>query len=323
VTAVQAATFLARRLGALIVLLFVISIAVFALQDLAPGGPERALLRDLPATQATVHAIRQKYHLDDPFLVQYGYWARGAVRLDFGNSIWTGQNTTEAIAEHLGVTLFLVIYALVIAMSLGVGLGILAGLLPSSPLDRIAVAIGVVGASSPAFVLSIFLLYLFGVVFHLFPVFGEGAEGDFLDQLAHMTLPALALALTSMALIIKLTRAGVIAVAEQDYVAFARARGLGEWHVLLAYVIRNALNPVISSAGLTFTRMLFGTVLVEVTFGLPGLGNLLVTSVNVRDIPMMQALALLIAAVVVVVNLCMDTLYFLVDPRVRLTRMAA
>jgi peptide/nickel transport system permease protein len=177
------------------------------------------------------------------------------------------------------------------------------------------VGLSVVGVSAPAFATGIFLLYVFAVVLGWFPVFGQGS--GFADRVWHLTLPAIALALTGMALVLRLTRAGMIGALEQDYVAFARARGLPAREVIVSYAFRNALVPVVTAGGLILGIMLTGAVLVEVTFALPGLGSLLVTSVSFGDVPMVQGLAMLTAIVIVLVNLLTDVLYLFVDPRIR------
>ena len=171
------------------------------------------------------------------------------------------------------------------------------------------------------FATGIFLLYVFAVVLGWFPAFGQG-EG-FTDRLWHFALPALALALTAMALVVKLTRAAMINALDQDYVAFARARGLPKRRVIFAYAFRNSLLPVVTSAGVILGFMLTGAVIVEVTFALPGIGSLLVDSVTFKDVPMVQGVAMVIAVVIILVNLLTDILYVLIDPRVRFERVAA
>jgi peptide/nickel transport system permease protein len=175
--------------------------------------------------------------------------------------------------------------------------------------------------SAPAFATGILLLYVFAVELGWFPVFGEGS--GVVGRLHHLALPALALALTGMGLVLKLTRTAVISSLDQDYVTFARARGISSRRVLTAYALRNALVPIITAAGLLLAYMLAGTVLIEVTFALPGLGSLLVDSVRTLDVPMVQALAILIATLVVVVNLVADIVYVAVDPRISFAKVKA
>lgn len=315
------ALYVGRRLVALVLLVVVISFVVFSLLYLAPGSPEQILLGARPSTPETVAAIRAEYHLDDPFLVQYWDWFRDALRFDFGRSIRTNEPVVDGIRERFWLTLQLGGLAFLITMLLGVPLGVLAALRRRTATDRGIVALSVVGVSAPAFATGILLLYVFAVRLGWFPVFGEGS--GVIDRLQHLALPAIALALTGMGLVLKLTRTAVIGSLEQDYVTFARARGIPRRRVLRAYALRNGLVPIVTAAGLLLAYMLAGTVLVEVTFALPGLGSLLVESVRTLDIPMVQALTILIATIVVLVNLLADLVYVAIDPRISFEKAKA
>ncbi len=310
---------IARRLLVLVPLLLLISIAIFGLLHLVPGGPVRALLGDKVATPETVAAIRSYYHLDQPFLVQYFEWLKGAAHLDFGRSIRTGQRVTDAVGERAGLTVFLGCYAFLITACFGIPLGIIAALHRSSFVDQGIVALTVIGVSAPAFASGILLLYIFSVVLPWFPTFGPGQ--GFVDQLVHLTLPAVAMTLSALALIVKVTRAGMKEELQKDYVAFARARGLCSREVIFGYVLRNALIPVTTVMGLVFVHMITGAVLVEVTFSLPGIGSLFVDSIHAIDVPMVQGLVILVAVFIVVVHLVIDVVYAAIDPRVRFGRM--
>ncbi|MGH6916136.1 MAG: ABC transporter permease, partial [Geminicoccaceae bacterium] len=190
-----------------------------------------------------------------------------------------------------------------------------------SGIDRGVVMLGVLGVSAPAFVTGILLLYFFGVVLGLFPTFGAGR--GFFDRGWHLTLPALALALSLMAIVIKITRASMIEQLQRDYVAFARARGLSPLRVGAVYVLRNALIPVVTAAGLIVVGLIAGAIYVEVTFALPGIGTLMVDAVRERDIPMIQGTTLFFSAFVVLVHLVIDLIYVMIDPRIRFGSVAA
>lgn len=313
--------YVARRLLALVVLLIVISVVVFGLIYLAPGSPEQVLLGARPSTPETIAAIRAEYHLDDPFVVQYLDWAGGAIQGDFGRSIRTNEPVAAGIAERLALTLQLGLFAFVLTMLIGVPFGILAAVRSRGAVDRGIVAVSVVGVSAPAFATGILLLYVFAVRFAWFPVFGQGT--GVVDRIQHLTLPAVALALTGIGLVLKLTRTAVVNALDQDYVTFARARGISSGRILRGYALRNALVPIVTAGGLLLAYMLAGTVLVEVTFALPGLGSLLVDSVRTLDVPMVQALAILIGAIVIIVNLVTDLLYVVIDPRISFERTKA
>ena len=312
---------LGRRLVVAGVVLWVVSLIVFALLYVSPGDPALVLLGDAPPSATTIAAVRRAYHLDRPLAAQYAIWLESAARLNFGTSIRTREPVGQAVSSRGAVSAFLLTYAAAIALGVGVALGLLAALHVASPLDRAIVAVSLIGNSTPAFVSGLVLLYAFGIVVPAFPVFGPGR--GFLDELWHLTLPAVALALTGLALVIKLTRAAVITTLDQDYTAFARARGLPWTHVLWAYAVRNSLNAIVTVGGLAVLRLFSWLVIVEVTFALPGVGALLVDSVNFKDIPVVQALGMLTAVLVVGVNFLIDILYEAIDPRVRLTQVAA
>ena len=297
-------------------LLLVISFGIFSLLYLAPGDIVQSLLGARQSSPELIAQLRSQYHLDDPFLTQYWIWLQNALHGDLGHSTVTGLPVTQAIKDHAGVTVFLGLYAFVITTFFGVSLGVAAAVRKRSAADRGIVGFSVIAVSMPAFVTGIVLLYLLAVRVSWFPAFGPG-EG-FQDRLVHLTLPAVALALTQAALVLKLTRASMIEALDQDYVAFARPRGLATWRVLWTYAFRNALIPVVTASALILAYLLTGAVLVEVTFALPGLGSLLVDSVNQKDVTTVQGLALVVAATVMLANLLTDVLYMFLDPRIRL-----
>ena len=259
-------------------LVVLLSIVIFGLIDMAPGSPEQVLLGARPSTPETIAAVRAEYHLDDPLYVRYLRWAGDAARLDFGRSIRTNEPVIEVIKERFLVTLELGIFGFVLTMLIGVPLGMWAAIRQRSSLDRGVVSLSIVGVSAPAFVTGVLLLYILAVRLSLFPVYGQGT--GVVGRVNHLTLPALTLALTGIGLVLKLTRTAVIGALDQDYVTFARARGISESRVLYAYALRNALIPIVTAGGLLLAYMLAGAVLVEETFALPGLGSLLVESVE-------------------------------------------
>ena len=311
--------FILRRLAVALPLLLIISLGVFALVHVAPGDPARALLGSRPSDPATLAAIREQYHLNDPFLVQYGIWLWHALQGDFGRSIQGGQLVMSAIRQRLGVTIYLGIVSAIIVLGLGILRGMIAAFRRGSRLDRAVVMVGVLGISSPAFVTGIFLLYLFGVVLGWFPTFGAGR--GFVDRFWHLTLPSFALALSVMAITVKITRASMIEELDKDYVTFARARGLSVARITIAYVLRNALIPVVTAAGLIIVGLVANAIYVEVTFALPGIGSLTVDAVQKRDIPMIQGTTVLLSAFIVLLNLLIDVIYTLIDPRIRFGRV--
>jgi peptide/nickel transport system permease protein len=310
--------YIARRLVALAILLVVISFAVFSLLYIAPGNVVDVLLGLNPRTPETVHALQVKYHLDKSFFEQYWLWAKEAAQFHFGDSIQTTLPVTDEIKTRLPVSLWLGLYAYALTMIIGISLGIVAAFKKRSLLDRNVVAASVIGLSTPAFVSGVFLLYVFAILVPWFPTFGSGS--GFVDGLWHLTLPAIALSFTCIAYVVKHTRAALINVIDADYMTFARARGLSSRRVLLLYGLRNALIPVITIAAPLLAYVITGAVLVEVTFSLPGIGQMLVQSATVKDLPMLQGIAILIAVLIMVANLLADLIYVVVDPRIRLAR---
>jgi len=254
-----------RRLALTVVLLVVVSFAAFSLLYITPGSPAQDLLGDRAVTPQVLAAITAKYHLNEPFFDQFGRWLGQVVlHLNFGTSIQTGQSVGSMLSESFGVTGFLALYSFVIATVGGIPLGVLAAVRRRRATDRVVVGTTVFVSSTPVFVSGVLLLYLFAVVFKVFPAYGAGS--GFADRLWHLTLPAITLGAAIMALVVKLTRTAVSNTLEQDYVAFARARGASRSRVLVRYALRNALVPIVTAGGLVLTAVLGGSVLTEVTF---------------------------------------------------------
>ena len=307
--------YLTRRLFVALLLLLVVSFLVFALLAASPGSAETTLLGARPATPETIEAIRSEHHLDEPFLAQYWYWASGAVRFDLGRSITSGDTVTHLVAERMPVSLALAGYTLLLVIVIGVPLGLLAGFRHGTAVDRTVTTLTVVGMSAPAFAVGLLLLYVFGVQLGWFPVFGAG--DGVVDRIHHLTLPAVALALALGALVIRQTRAAALDVMHEDYVTFARARGLERRRIVTAYALRNVALPIVTSAGFILILALSGAVLVETVFSLPGVGSLVVESVTTKDVPVVQGVSLMLAFYVIVVNVLIDLSVMVIDPRTR------
>ncbi|NEA40852.1 ABC transporter permease [Streptomyces sp. SID11385] len=309
------ARYVARRIGGTLVLLLVLSVAVFALLQLAPGDPARTLLGPRGATPEALRAVRARNHLDDPFVTQYLHWIGDAVRLDLGDSLRTGESVSSAIGSRLALTAQLVGLGFAVALVLGIPGGIVSGLRARRATDRTLQGLGVIALSTPAFAGSLVLIYVFALMLGWFPAYGPG-DGGAGDRLQHLVLPALALGLAVTAVLLKLTRTAVVAELGRDHVVFARARGVPR-ATLLRYVLRGTVVPVTTSAALVLAYVLAGTVMVEEVFALPGLGQLLVSSITFRDLPLVQAEALLVAGLVCLVTLLTDLLLPFLDARLR------
>ncbi|MGI5440206.1 ABC transporter permease [Streptomyces shenzhenensis] len=309
--------YLLRRICGTLLLLFVLSFAVFTLLQLAPGDPARTLLGPRSATPEALAAVRAEHHLDDPFVSQYLRWIGDAVRFDLGTSLRTGEDVSAAIGARLGLTAQLVGLGFAVALVLGIPGGIVSGLRARRATDRTLQGLGVVALSTPAFAGGLVLIYVFALLLGWFPAYGPG-DGGASDRLQHLVLPALALGLAVTAVLLKLTRTAVVAELGRDHVVFARARGVPR-STALRYVLRGTLVPVLTSAALVLAYLLAGTVMVEEVFALPGLGSLLVSSITFRDLPLVQAEALLVAGLVCLVTLVTDLLLPFADPRLRTT----
>ena len=312
----EALRVIARRLGFMLLVLFILSIGIFALMYLAPGSPETAITAGRPVTPETLAAIRERYHLDDPIVVQYWSWLTHAVRLDFGDSFRSAQSVTSLIVDKGALTLQLAIYAFAIVLVVAIPMAMVAAVRRRTAVDRGISAIAVVGVATPPFVIAVLLLYVFGVQLGWFPIFGAG-EGA-ADRIYHLTLPAIALASGMIALVLKITRASLVTVFDQEYITFARARGLRRRKVLITYGLRNGLGPVATAAGLTLASLIASTALVEKSFAIPGIGSLLVDAVNERDLPVIQGVSLTLAALVLLVTFFTDLAYYFLDPRIDL-----
>lgn len=306
---------LGRRLAGIVITLLIISILVFSILYLTPGSPEQVLLGTRPSSPETLAAIRAQHHLDDPFLTQYWHWLGNAVRFEFGESIGTSESVSTILSERLPVTLFLAVYAAILALVISIPAGLISGIRNGSLTDRAITLVTTLGISTPAFVVGFLLLYLFGVALGWFPIYGIG--DDFLGRVWHLTLPAIALSLTALAILARQTRAAAYGVYHQDFTTFARARGLPRRVVLGRYALRNSSLPVVTTAGLVLAYFLTGAVLIEQTFAIPGIGTLIVESVSSKDVLVVQALALVAAIFVLVANLIADLAHLALDPRVR------
>jgi len=309
--------FIVVRLAATLVLLLALSFIVFGLLHLTPGDPARNLLGPKNPTPELLDSIRRKYRLDQPFLRQYLLWLNDVVHGRLGTSIRSDTAVNTLLADRVVLTFQLAFMAFVLTVVVGVPLGIAAAWRAGSAFDRTASLTSIVGVGAPTYAVGLLLLYVFGGWLDVFPVYGSGDGG--LDTWWHLVLPAVTLAFGIGAMVFKLTRTAVLGELQQDYVAFARSRGLDRRQVR-ALVLRNALIPVGTSLGLVFGFLFGGTILVEVTFALPGIGGLLAGSVTFKDIPVVQAITLLTAAVIALTALAVDLLYWAVDPRVRKRR---
>ncbi|HET6505867.1 MAG TPA: ABC transporter permease [Baekduia sp.] len=314
-------SFVARRAGMLVVALLVSSFVVFASLDLAPGDPLSTLSGGRTLPPEAVAQLRAQYHLDDPFLERYVHWLGNVVlHGDLGTSIAFRESVTSVIGARIGTTIDLVLYAALLIVVFGIGLGVLAGL-RRGPVDSSIVAITTVFAAVPSFVAAIVLLSVFSVNLGWFPALGGGDGG--MDTIKHLTLPAIALALSAMAIVVRVTRVAVRTELGREHVETAVSRGIPYLQVVRRHVLRNAAIPVTTVVGITITSLIALSAVVERAFSLDGLGAALVQAALSKDFAVVQGIALVFVAAFVVANAIVDVLYAFLDPRVAIGSRAA
>lgn len=310
--------FIGRRvLGMLAVLAFV-AVGVFVIARVMPGDPGTILVGDNASPEAAAE-MRARLGLDEPLPVQFGIWLLHLVRGDLGQSIFLGEPVLSLLAQRAEPTTALTLMALALAIGIALPAGIVAAVWRDTPVDRFILTFSMLGASIPSFWLGLLFISWFAVGQGWFPVSGYGPPGaDFLERLRFLLLPALVLGLVNAALITRFTRSAMLDVLHEDFILTCRAKGLPGLTVVMKHALRSAFIPILTVVGLALALLLGGAIVTETVFALPGLGNLVVSAVLRRDYPVIQGALLVIAAVYVLVNLAIDLLYAVVDPRVRL-----
>ncbi|ESR25573.1 ABC transporter permease [Lutibaculum baratangense] len=320
--------YLVRRLGQSLIAVVAMAVLVF-LGVYAIGNPVDVLINP-EANQAEVAAVTQRLGLDKPLWEQFVIFIGNLLQGDLGNSFVYGRPAVEIILERLPATMELAFVALVLAVVIGVPLGVLAGLKPDSIGGRSIMAGSILGFSLPNFWQGMLLILVFAVMLGWLPAGGRGQTVEVLgmrlslftwDGLQHLILPALNLALFKMSLVIRLARANTREVALQDYVKFARAKGLSARRVVTVHVLKNIMIPVVTILGLELGSMVAFAVVTETVFAWPGMGKLLIDSINLLDRPLIVAYLMLTVLIIVTINFVVDILYSFLDPRVRLSEV--
>lgn len=307
--------FLLRRLAMLLATLLVSSFIIFSALYLAPGNPIAVLSGGRTLPPESVKILEERYHLDEPFLAQYSTWLKGAVRGDLGLSIALRQDVSTLIAARIWTTGALVLYASILIVVIGVGIGLVAGLKPGM-LDTSAVVLTSFSAALPSFVAAILLILLFSVRLGWFPALGNG--NGFWGSVHHLTLPAFALAISALAIVARVTRASVREELGREHVQTAVSRGIPYPKLIRRHVLRNAAIPITTISGITIASLIAIAAVVERAFGLNGLGAYLVSAANSKDFAVVQGISLVLVTAFVVVNVIVDVLYAVLDPRVSL-----
>ena len=329
--------YIAKRLFHLALILLGVSVLVFLMLRMIPGDPARLLLGEF-ATEEDLTRLRGQMGLDRSYPVQYGIYLGGLLQGDLGNSLRNGAAVTEEISPRLMATMELAVAAMLIASLAGIAAGVLSSVKQYSAWDYGSMVMALVGVSMPIFWLGLMLMYVLAVLFPVMPMMGRigmgnepdvvtglmlvdtliaGELGDFLDALHHLVLPAVTLATVPMAIVARITRSSMLEVLNKDYVRTARAKGMGEAVVVLRHALRNAFLPIVTVLGLNLGLLLGGAVLTETIFSWPGLGRYVVDSLMARDYAAVQGCILVFAALMAVINLVVDLVYVLLDPRIR------
>ena len=306
-----------HRLGAVIPVLLLVTVGVFTLLHLTPGDPIDAMMAE--SVDATVkETLRRDLGLDQPIGMQYARWMGRLLRGDLGRSIRNGEPVLENVGRRIRPSLQLAAFAMAISLLVAFPVGIVAAVRRNTSADRVATTFALFGICMPNFLLALLLIFVFGVTLRWLPISGytDPLEEPLLG-LRSLALPAITLGLALAAVITRTLRSSLLEALAEDYVRTARAKGLSEWMVIRAHVLKNALIPVVTVMGLQLGTLIGGAVITEYVFALPGVGRLVVDAVFARDYPTVQGVVLLIAIGFIVSNLMVDLLYGWIDPRIR------
>jgi len=303
--------FAMQRLTQAVFALLGVSFVVFLSLYLAPGDPA-LLLAGPQAESSQVEAIRERYRLGDPLILQYTTWLSRVIQGDLGTSFRGGRSVWSDVARAYPISLTLASIALLLAITVGIPAGVLAATRRNTAVDFGIMAGAVAGISIPTFWLALMLVLLFSLELRILPSSGWGT-------VRHAVLPVFCLSLSSLALIARMTRAVMVETLAQDFVRTARAKGLGEPRIRYGHALANALLPIITIVGLRFGLLAGGAVIIETVFAIPGMGTMIVRGVSARDFPVVQGGVLIIALTISLVNLLVDLLYAALDPRIRYT----
>ncbi|MBN9176412.1 MAG: ABC transporter permease [Microbacterium sp.] len=302
---------LAGKLGGLLLTLFLASVVIFAAMLLTPGDPVTAIAGGVRPTPEMIAQIRAQHHLDQPVWVQYLLWVQGVFTGDLGTSFVYKTPVAELIAPRIGITLLLVVYTIVLIGVFGVGSGILAAT-RGRAVDRTILVLTSVGVALPTFVVAIGLIWVFGRVLGWFPVYGAGS--GLLDNLYHLTLPAISLSVMYIAYLSRITRGAVVGQLHAEHVDTARVRGIPHSAIFRRHVFLNASPQILAISGATIAGLFAVSAIAEQAFGIGGLGSLLTEAAARKDLPVVQVISLLLVAIFVVLNAVVDVVIALIDP---------
>ncbi len=306
-----------RRVASTIPVMGIVALFIFSLLYIAPGDPAAIIAGD-QATPADVERIRAGLGLDRPFLVRFGEWFWHVLHGDLGTSIFTNLPVTKMISQRIEPTVSLMVLTLILSIGIAVPMGVLAAWKQGTWIDRLIMIFAVFGFSVPVFVVGYLLAYVFALQLDWVPVQGYTPIAQGIGPwFANLILPSIALGGIYIALIARITRATMLEVLNQDYIRTAKAKGVGSRTVLFLHALKNAAVPIVTVIGIGVALLIGGSVVTESVFAIPGLGRLVVDAILRRDYPVIQGVILMFSFVYVLVNLCVDLLYTVFDPRIR------
>lgn len=307
-----------KRILNLIPVLFVVSVVVFMIIHLTPGNPATQIL-GIEASKEQIEEFNEKAGLNDPIIQQYGRWIKNALRGDLGESYFMDESVSEAISSHFKPTISLAILAELISIVIGIWMGILAAKNKFKYGDKILSGLSLMGLAIPTFVSSLILALVFSIKLKIFPVAGyQPLASGIGEHIKYMALPAIALAIPNIAVIFKITRSTLINELRKDYIKTQIMKGQKQSKIIRKHALKNSLLPILTLIGQSFGALITGAIVVESIFNIPGLGQLLINSIQRRDIQMIQGMVLVISFVYVIINLIVDLIYKFIDPRVNL-----
>ena len=310
-------SYIARRVFATIPVMMIVALFVFSLLYIAPGDPAAVIAGD-QASPEDVEKIRKSLGLDRPFLVRFSEWFFNLLQGDLGTSMFTGMPVRELIAQRVEPTLSLMVMTLIIAITVAVPIGVIAAWKSGTWIDRGIMAISVAGFSVPVFVVGYLLAYFLALELDWCPVQGYvSISKGFWPWFETLVLPSIALGFVYIALIARITRATMLEVLSQDYIRTAKAKGMGQMGILFLHALKNAAVPVVTVIGIGIALLIGGAVVTESVFAIPGLGRLTIDAIVRRDYPLIQGLVVVFSFVYVLVNLLVDVIYTVIDPRIR------
>lgn len=313
-------SYLLKRIFSLIPVLFVVSVAIFLIVHITPGDPA-AIILGMEATEEQIENLNAELGLNEPVYKQYLVWVGGVLKGDFGQSYFMKESVLDSILNHLGPTVSLAILAEIFALILAIPIGIFAAYRRGTLTDHTLMIVSLLGMAVPSFLLGLLLMLSFGVYFQWLPIAGYKPLTEGLwTHLRYLILPAISLGTIQAALVARMTRSSMLEVLNKNYVKTARAKGVKEHKVVTKHALRNAFLPILTVIGQSFGTLVTGAVVVETIFNLPGLGQLIINSIERRDFAVIQGVVLFVTLIYVFINLIVDLLYGVIDPRVRLER---